>query len=612
MMDYSFSQQTVETWQKKAEEALQGKSIDSLSRETYENIQLKPLYTKEDVNEKPLSQFPGSGDFRRGSKPSGYIRNPWEVAQRIVAENPEDFKEKLKDSISKGQSAIAFIPSVSIVKELPELIADYYQSYPFSVNGAQFQNEIIYGITALQNSEKISGYVGKDPISLFAKQGGEKNHLDSIYDRLAETIQAASSACPRLKTLLVDTSVYHNGGSHAVQELAIALSTAVYHIEQLKSRGMRIKDILSKLVFHFSVGSQFFMEIAKLRAARSVWSKIVEAYDAAPEAEGKMVISAETSWHTKTAYDPYVNILRASNEAFAAVLGGIQFLHVSPFNEPEGRATLFSNRIARNTQLILKDEAHLSAVIDPAGGSWYVESLTNQLMEKAWNLFLEIEEKGGILTALQSNWLQEQIKEVAIKRQKDIFSRKQSIVGTNKYADLGSLSLNVKFTENLKLLSDTVHPVQQMRLAEPYEKLRKRAEKLAKEKTSPAVGLVCLGKLKNYKARADFISDILAPGGIKTVKGQRMEQTKDALNFVDETKLQHYILCGSDDDYKALGLEIVKAIKSNFPQVKLYLAGLPEESDQITLLDNGISQFIHLKSICYEITASILAEMEVE
>lgn len=612
MMDYSFSQQTVETWQQKAEEALQGKSIDSLSRETYENIQLKPLYTKEDVNEKTLSQFPGSGDFRRGSEALGYIGNPWEIAQRIVAENPEDFKEKLKDSIAKGQTAIAFIPSVSIVKELPELITNYYQSYPFSVNGAQFQNEIIYGMAALQNSEKISGYVGKDPISLFAKQGGEKDYLDSVYDRLVETIQAASSACPRLKTLLVDTPVYHNGGANAVQELAIALSTAVHHIEQLKSRGMGVKDILNKLVFHFSIGSQFFMEIAKLRAARSVWSKIVEAYDAAPEAEGKMVISAETSWYTKTAYDPYVNVLRASNEAFAAILGGIQFLHVSPFNEPEGRATLFSDRMARNTQLILKEEASLSSVVDPAGGSWYVESLTNQLMEQAWTLFLKIEEKGGILPALQSNWLQEEIKEVAVKRQKDIFSRKQSIVGINKYANLEDTPLKVEFSEDLKTISSTVRPVQQTRLAEPYEKLRKRAEKLAKEKTSPAVGLVCLGKLKNHKARADFISDILAPGGIKTVRSREVEEINDAMNFVNETKFHHYILCGSDDDYRAVGLAIVKAIKSNFPKAMLYLAGLPERADQKVLLDNGISQFIHLKSICYEIAASILAEMEAE
>ncbi len=612
MMDYSFSQQTTEVWKKKAEETLKGKSIDSLSRETYENIRLKPLYTKEDVKKTALSQFPGCEDFRRGSSALGYIGESWKIAQRIDTEKPEDFKVRLNSGIEKGQTAIAFAPSVSIVKELPELLTNYYQSYSLSINGAHFQHEIIYGIASLRNSEKISGYVGKDPVSLYAKQGGEKENLQSVYDRLVETIQTASSACPQLKTLLVDTAVYHNGGANAVQELAIALSTAVHHIEQLRSRGMDVKDILSKLVFHFSIGSNFFMEIAKLRAARALWSKIVEAYQASPEAEGQMVISAETSWFTKTAYDPYVNLLRSSNEAFAAVLGGIQYLHVSPYNEPEGEATPFSDRIARNTQLILKDEAHLSTVVDPAGGSWYVESLTNQLIEQAWPLFLEIDEKGGILQALQTNWIQKEIQHIAVKRQKDIFTRKQSIVGTNKYANLEDTPLNVDFSCHEAKNQSAVSPIKAARLSTPYEKLRKRAEKLTKEKTAPAIGLICLGQLKNHKARADFISGFFAPGGIKTLRSQAMEGSNDAISFVTETNLRDYVLCGSDLDYKTVGLEIVQAIKASFPQIRLYVAGLLDEADQKALLDKGISHFIHVKSNSYEIASSFLDEMEVE
>ncbi|WP_071395696.1 methylmalonyl-CoA mutase subunit beta [Bacillus tuaregi] len=612
MIDHAFSQQTYEAWKQKAEETLKGKGIDTLSRNTYENIQLKPLYTKEDVNVENLSQFPGSGDFRRGSKPLGYIGGSWEIAQRIDTENAEEFKERLKAGFEKGQTAIAFAPSVSLVKELPELLTEFYESHSLSVNGAHFQNEIVYGLASLRNSEKVSGYVGKDPVSLYAKQGGEKENLDSVYDRLVETMQTASSACPELKTLLVDTTVYHNGGANAIQELAIALATAVHHIEQLKARGIEVQDILSKLVFHFSIGSNFFMEIAKLRGARSLWSKIVEAYHASPDAEGQMVLSADTSWFTKTAYDPYVNLLRASNEAFAAVLGGIQYLHVSPYNEPEGKATAFSDRIARNTQLILKDEARLSTVVDPAGGSWYVESLTNQLIEQAWSLFLEIEEKGGIITVLQSNWLQEQIMEVAAKRQKDISSRKQSIVGTNKYANLDDTPLKVESSSSGDTIPSAVSPIQEARLAEPYEKLRKRAEKLAKDKAAPAVGLICLGKLKHHKVRADFISGFLAPGGIKTERSQELEGAEGALNFIKKTMLNHYVVCGSDDDYKAIGGETIQSIKAEFPHVKLHLAGLPVEEEQKSLLDSGISQFIHVKSNSYDVAAAFLDELEVE
>lgn len=476
MINHSFAEYTVEDWKRKAEESLKGNSVESLETNTYEGILLKLLYTKEDLKDKTISPYPGSGDFRRGSTASGYIQDSWKIAQRINTNNIEEFKSRLKTSFQKGQTAIAFTPSLSILKELPQLLVDYDHRYSFSVDGANYQTEIIHILTQMNKSNEITGYIGKDPVSLFAKEQGIKEELNHVYDRLGETIQGASASCPKLKTLLVDTTVYHNGGAHAVQELALALATAVHHIEQLRKRGLGVVAILEKMVFQFSIGSHFFVEVAKLRAARGLWSKVTEAYGLSFEKQGRMIISADTSWLTKTTYDQYVNLLRAGNEAFAAVLGGVQYLHVGPYNELEGEASAFSERIARNTQLLLKEEVRLGSVIDPAGGSWYIESLTDQLIEKAWSLFLEIDEMGGIVEVINNGWIQSEINKVKVKRQTDVLTGKQIIVGTNKYANLKEKPLQMGFTDQPHDLSIDMEQLVKERLTEPYEKLRKKME----------------------------------------------------------------------------------------------------------------------------------------
>jgi methylmalonyl-CoA mutase len=472
MIDYSFPKQSVDNWRQKAEASLKGKNLDSLARNTFENIQLKPLYTKEDLDGKTISQFPGNDDFRRGSSLFG---EPWKIAQRIEGDHLEEFKTHLTSFFQKGQTAISFNPTPIILKEIPHLLISYYESFPFSVNGGNHQRGILECLIRMPKSHLITGFVGKDPIALYAKGRDEYKNLDSIYDRWFETIQMTSEKCPMLKTLLVDTTPYHNSGANAVQELAIALSTAVYDIEQLRNRGMKVNEIIDKMVFHFSIGSNFFMEVAKLRAARVLWKKVLEAYEVMGE-EAKLVISAETSWFTKTAYDPYVNILRAGNEAFAAVLGGVQFLHVSPYNQLEGLTSEVSERIARNTQIILKEEARLGAVMDPAGGSWYIETITNQLVERAWSLFLEMDEKGGLLAVIKNGWLQSQLNEVKVKRQTDVLAHKQIIVGTNEYADLKENPLPIKYRDQSQGLRTEREFLFEERLAEPYEKLRKKRE----------------------------------------------------------------------------------------------------------------------------------------
>ncbi|MBA4538221.1 methylmalonyl-CoA mutase small subunit [Bacillus aquiflavi] len=618
MKNQSFPSVSYEQWNKKAEESLKGKTVDSLKRKTYEQIQLNPLYTRENVNSSnDYTQYPGLGDFRRGISPLGYLSTPWKIAQKLSTENVSDLKDKLYQALKKGQNAISFQLNeglVTNVESFSELLKDIYTKFPFSIHAEVWQKEILSFLSKLAETNKgdkakISGFIASDPIGLLVQKGGLVKTISETYDDWANVISSASEQFPHLKTIYVDSTVYHNGGGNAVQELAAAIATGVYHIEELLKRGLSIEKILSKIVFGFSIGANFFMETAKLRAARLIWRKVTEAYGAS-ESLGKMVIFAETSRFTKTVYDPYVNMLRAGNEAFAAVLGGVQYLHVSSFDETFNKQTEFSERIARNTQLILKEESHLHRVVDPGGGSYYIEHLTTELATKAWEMFLEIEENEGIFAVLKSGWLQGEILSIKEQRMKDVFTRKQSIIGTNIYANLSEETpshLGTETEEKESAYRETVEPILQERLAEPYERLRKQAEKL-----HPVVGLICIGELKKHKARADFMAGFFAAGGIKTDRSAGLEANSDVLSFIEETKYSHYALCGSDEQYAQYGADLVKFIKEKYPNIHIFMAGKPNNKEQANLTAAGIDEFVHVKSNCYATLSNLLKGLEAE
>ncbi|MFJ7725439.1 methylmalonyl-CoA mutase subunit beta [Neobacillus sp. NPDC097160] len=610
----SFALKTIQEWKEKAEASLKGKTVESLQTTTYENIVLKPLYSRQDQQSVP--EYPGGSDFRRGVYPLGYMKNEWKAAQRISYQTPEELQKKLHKSFEKGQSAISFdVKTVLFETEenLKNILAESYYQYPFAINAKEFQTVFLAVAAQLDKHEQISGYIAADPIALFAEKGLIS---EEFFNKWVKNIQLSNEKSPNLRTVLIDTVPYHNGGANAVQELGIAIAEGVYYLEKLQETDMELEEVLAKMIFQFSIGSNYFMEIAKLRAARVLWNRITELYGAKDEVRG-MMIAAETSSFTKTVHDPHVNLLRAGNEAFAAVIGGIQYLHVSSFDEHTG-TTPFSERIARNIQLLLKEEAHLKKVIDPAGGSWYVEDLTNQLAEKAWGFFQKIEANGGILEVLKSNWLQQEIAAVYQKKNMDIQTRKHSIVGTNVYANLAENVPNKLLLEKRAHFAGEENSLIKMeaisirRLAEPFEELRSKAKYLEEKLDNmPAVGMICLGDLKQYKARLDFMKGFLAAGGIKAIESKPILSIVDARQFVSQLPSIHYCFCGSNDQLEMMGHEILTILKSEFPERYFYLAGLPEKEKQDQWIDQGIKQFIHMKSNCYETLSTILNELEV-
>ncbi|PLR99857.1 methylmalonyl-CoA mutase family protein [Bacillus sp. T33-2] len=647
LKEASFVKMSIDDWKKAAEESLRGKPVEILHKNTYENIVLKPLYTREDRGSAVDGGYPGVPQYRRGVHPLGYNTQCWHIAQELDYQNVSELEEKLRHAMATGQTALSFRVKNELFSHmdgLMRILKDHQADYPFSVNAGWLHAPLIACLhvagKAYENGTGVSGFIASDPVTDAVLRGGLPAGTDEYFNRWAETIGTANGWFPALRTVLVNTSPYHNSGASADQELAIALSTAVFHLEQLLDKGWEIDETMNKIIFHFSIGANFFMELAKLRAARFLWNKVGEAYGASPDVR-KMHISAETSMFNKTVLDPHVNLLRAGNEAFAAILGGVQYLHTGTFDAAGGGTTAFSERIARNTQLILKEEAQLQHVADPAGGSWYIESLTDQLAEKGWEVFLKIENSGGILNSLKNGWLQNDLAAVLKIKINDAITRKQSIIGTNVYANPGEEAVpgfadkQIENTYAVRNAQEVVHwlengesaaeamkdcekrevlkPLRQCRLAEPFELLRFKAINMElKSGNKPKFGLICLGALKTHKPRADFITGFLAAGGITAEKSGDINDPVAATDFIRHSGFSHFCLCGNDQQYTEAGLATARHIKEHFQHVRLYMAGLPAEGDLHRWKDAGIKEFIHLNSNSIEILSTALVEMEVD
>ncbi|MET3293051.1 UNVERIFIED_CONTAM: methylmalonyl-CoA mutase [Brevibacillus sp. OAP136] len=502
MMFRDFSKPTYEEWKARAEKLLNGASFEQkLVTQTYEGIALQPLYRGEDTQSLPhMESVPGAAPYVRGTEELGYVSKPWAIAQEVSAASPEAFNQAARHDLGRGQTMLN-VPldrassagvdadlaegdqlgqggvSLSTLADVEQLLAgiDLGQT-PIMVEAGNAGVAVLAMVAAYlqksgQSTAKLRGLVGTDPLGELAREGVLSGTLAEAYDAMADATRWAIAHAPALQTVLVQANPYHDGGASAVEELAFALATGVAYLRELDARGIEIDDAAPRMCFSFSLGSQFFTEIAKLRAARMLWAKIVEAFGGNEQAQ-KLLIHARTSARTKTVHDPYVNMLRGTTEAFAGVVGGADSLHVSPFDEAIRPADEFSRRIARNTQLILQNEAHLTKVADPAGGSWYIEALTDELAQKAWALFQEVEAAGGMALSLQAGLPQEKVAAIAAKREANMSKRKDKMVGTNVYPNLQETAVPALTDEELAAIREERRTsVQKQRAAADREAL---------------------------------------------------------------------------------------------------------------------------------------------
>ena len=476
-----FPPTSYQQWREAAEAGLKGASFEKkLVTKTYENIELQPVYTKEDLKGlSHLGNMPGFSPYVRGTKNDGYLTSGWDICQELPYGTPALFNKALKQDLQRGQTAVNLIfdpasrrgldadiaptldvgrngTSISTLEDLKVALDGVDLKHcPVNISAGAVSLNALMMLTALAQEQdvdfsELKGAVEADPYTALVTDGSLKLSLDSIFMQMAQANKWVAKNAPSVKTTGCSGLPYHNAGASAAQELGLVLATAVEYLDRLLGHGLAIDEAASSIRFTFGIGPFYFMEVAKLRAARLCWSKIVESYGGSEESR-KMTVHGRTSTFNQTVYDPYVNMLRTTTEAFSAVVGGVDSLHTNPFDESIREADAFSRRIARNTQIILSAETHLDNLIDPAGGSYFIENLTDGVANEAWNLMQTIEEKGGMLKALQEGFPQAEIAAVAEKRKKDVARRKNVMVGINMYANPKEQRLEDRKSEDVQI-----------------------------------------------------------------------------------------------------------------------------------------------------------------
>jgi methylmalonyl-CoA mutase len=458
---------TLEAWHAEVLRLLKGRPFEKvMPTETPEGLTLKPIYTAADLADLPqVKSLPGEVPFARGATAAGPRREGWAIAQELPFPKCVTFHEELRRALAHGQTAVHLVldaaaragcdpdqapvgdvgaggTSVATVGDLHAAFRDIdVASLPILVRpgaaGLPFLGLMLAHLQARGVAPgALRGSLGADPLAELAGAGTLPVAIEALYDEIAVMTRWAQAEAPELRTLSANGHVYHDGGATAVEELAAVMATAIEHLRQAERRGIDAATLAERIQFGFSIGTGFFMEIAKLRAARMIWGRILKECGAR-DAARSMQIHARTSRLSQTALDPHVNILRATTEAFAAIAGGCDSLHVAPFDDAQGLPGDLSLRLARNTQIVLREECHLDAVIDPAGGSWFVESLTAELARAAWARIQEIERAGGMLAALLAGKPQRVVAEQGARRAARIAGRQEILVGVNQYPNAG-------------------------------------------------------------------------------------------------------------------------------------------------------------------------------
>lgn len=454
-----------EEWRKLVETELKGAPFDKkMFTPTYEGITLKPLYCQEDVQALPhVRSFPGFAPFARGANASGYVKDSWEVSQEIGTPSPTEFNNAARNYISRGLTALNMILdqatrsghdpdwarpeevglgglSIATLNDLDRALdgIDLETTSLLIRSGASAMPFAALLVALARKRRKtptaLRGCIEMDPLGVLAHEGRLPQSFEGAYREMAALTRWAAEHAPRLQTICAHSRAWHEAGGSAVQELAFTLAIAVEYLREMHRRDLNVERVAPRLRFAITVGENFFTEIAKLRALRMLWSRAVAACGGSEQAQ-KATLHIRTSRWNKTVNDPYNNLLRSTVEAFAGVLGGCHSMQVGAFDEVVRRPDDFSQRIARNTQLILQRECHLDHVIDPVGGSWFVESLTAELAAKAWGLFQEVEKMGGMAAALQAGFPQKAVGDTAAERIKAVNRRRDSVVGVNQYAN---------------------------------------------------------------------------------------------------------------------------------------------------------------------------------
>jgi methylmalonyl-CoA mutase len=594
---------TVAEWEETIIKDLKGADYEKkLVYMPVEGFRIKPYYSAEDLKAlEYLNQYPDAFPYTRGTKKTG---NEWFIRQDIVVSDLKRANEKALDILMKGIDSLGFIldENIEYSKEdldllLKNIFAEMVEiNFQAGWNSMQvMKNHYDMLVRYNRDFQKIFGSVAYDPFGRLITKGNYYSSREEDLETCQQLIKITEHL-PHFTVIEVNGEHFHNAGATTVEELAFSLASGAEYLTQLTEMGLSVNHVAPKMRFRFATGSNYFMEIAKYRAARLLWAHIVKAYGPSRDDIAKMTIHAVTSKWNKAMYDPYVNLLRSTTEAMSSIIAGIDSLTVGPFNEVFEKPDDFSSRIARNQQLLLKDESYLDQVSDPSAGSYYIESLTDSIAVEAWKLFLEVDAKGGFLEAVSSGFIQGKIAETAGKRKADLTSRKDIILGVNQYPNFTEKKEDPVAAEVLKPGAKDpdalVSTLDIYRNAQPFEELRYKTDMFAKENKRPAAFMFTYGNLAMRIARSQFSRNFFACAGFETIDNLGFTTIEEGVKTFLESKAEILVICSSDDEYPLIAPEIFRLVKD---KAIVVVAGFPKEFlDQLKA--EGIERFIHVRS----------------
>ena len=461
-----------------------------------------------------------------------------------------------------------------------------------------------YAASGTWEKNNIVASVEYDPFGKYLLHGKMKKGYDHVISQ-AKSLIEKTTGLSEYRVLAVNGKNYGNAGASVVQELAFALAQGSEYLSALTDAGVAIEDVAKNIKFNLSVSANYFMEIAKLRAGRMLWAQIVKAYEPKCDCGCKMKVHAETGSWNKTFYDPFVNMLRTQTEAMSAALGGADSITVLPFNAIFEDSSLFSDRIARNQQLLLKEESHLDKVVDPGAGSYYIEELTASISDEAWKLFLEIQEKGGFIAAAKEGSIQAKVKEMANKRDLNVATRRENLLGINQFPNFTEkaedLDLAEQATEAIDLTVENaeIETIKPYRGAQAFEKLRVATDKYSKDNKRPLAFMLTVGNLNFRKARAQFACNFFAVAGYAVQDNNGFATVDEGVAAAKAAGADIIVICSSDDEYAEMAPAALEAIKDDAIFV---VAGAPACTEELKA--KGVNNFINVKSnLLVELTA---------
>lgn len=608
-----FQAPSSQEWREKIEVDLKGADYEKkMVWRTSEGFSMQPFYRKEDVDKLPeVNALPGVFPFVRGNKKDN---NVWYVRQNISVEDVKAANAKALDILNKGVDSLGFcIPADMVSKaNIEALLKDIcaecvelnFNTCPSkSVELAQILIEVYKAKGC--DLTKCVGSINFDPIKKILKNGKDTTSVIAMGKELI----AALAALPKYRCIAVNSLALVDAGAYCYQELGYALAWGNEYLQQMVDAGVAADEAAKRIKFNMGIGGNYFMEIAKFRAARMLWAHIVDAYKPMCQhadkcsnhtEEGvcrcacKMQVCATTTQYNQTVFDSYVNLLRTQTETMSASLANVDSIVVTPFDKPYEQPTEFSERLARNQQLLLKEEAHFDKIVDVAGGSYFLETLTEALAQQAWKLFLAVEGEGGFLAAAVAGKVQEAINTTNKERHANAAKRKEFILGTNQFPNFtekseGKTPLAACCNCGCTCGEETtITTLNTERMASEFEALRLKTEGAKKQ---PVAFMLTIGNLAMRQARAQFSCNFLAAAGYKVIDNLGFPTVEEGVEAAMKANADIVVLCSSDDEYAEYAIPAFKALNNR----ALYIvAGAPACMEDLKAA--GIENFIHVRS----------------